>query len=139
MSMVVRKKTLNILVADDDPAICDMLVKLASSMGHECDKVFDGRQCLKRVAQNRYDLLFLDLVLPAIDGDHIVRTLKERMPGLDIIIISAQDDEQIISQTIGNGASAYLVKPFDVAEIKEIMDRISTQTAKGYCDLSESP
>jgi CheY-like chemotaxis protein len=135
----MRNRSLRILVADDDAAICDMLVNLAASLGHICDTAADGRECLKKVTLDHHDLLFLDLVLPRMDGDQVLRVLKDKMPGMDIVVISAQDDEDIIQQTIARGASAYLVKPFDIVDVKSMMQRIATQTEKGYCDLVDQP
>lgn len=102
---------MRILVADDDQLVRDGIALLLEEEGHSVERVVDGRECLRRIARDKFDLLMVDLVMPEIDGQHVLEFAHTRFPAMDIIVMSAQDDEEVINQMIRLGAQAYLIKP----------------------------
>jgi CheY-like chemotaxis protein len=115
-------KALRVLVADDDANIGDTFRRIITSLGHACDVVADGRECLKKVAQNTYDILFLDLIMPKLDGEAVLHSLKGRDNPKDIIIISSEDDEDVITDILHRGATAFIVKPIELASVEQVID-----------------
>jgi CheY-like chemotaxis protein len=125
-------RTLRILVADDQENTRALLCRIANSLGYSCDVCGDGRDCLTKFMQQPYDVVFLDLVMPGIDGEPVLRWLKSRYPRTHVVIMSVQDDEGAIRTMLARGATAYLVKPFTAQEVQSVMRGIENRrTAAG--------
>lgn len=116
-----------ILMIEDEKAIAELLKYSLEREGFAVDVAFTGKEGLKKIERNAFDLILLDLMLPDIDGLVICKTitLEKNIP---IIIVSAKNDQ--IDKLIGleYGADDYITKPFDVREVvlrvKNILRRI---------------
>jgi DNA-binding response OmpR family regulator len=123
----------SVLLAEDDPAIRELLAHHLRRENFEVIAVGDGNAAL-RVARERADALILDLGLPAIDGLEVVRTLRREHCDLPIIMLTARVEE--IDRVLGLelGADDYIAKPFSprevIARLKAILRR---------CGLIEEP
>jgi DNA-binding response OmpR family regulator len=117
---------LKVLVAEDDPAIRELLTHHLERDGFEVAAVSDGNAAL-RGARDFADILVLDIGLPAIDGFEIARTLRREKREVPIIMLTARADE--IDRIVGFelGADDYVTKPFSprevVARVKAVMRR----------------
>ena len=102
-----------ILVADDDPAIADMLHEMLSDEGYDVETQVSG-QAVQQMQERFPDLLFLDIRLSGMDGRTICRHLKsqEATHHMPIIILSANKDTQRIAREAG--ADDFLTKPFEM-------------------------
>src|SRR5229473_7885471 len=105
-----------ILVIDDELAIRRFLVKSLAAKSYRLVEAETGEQALRFAAQQPPDLVILDLGLPDIDGQEVLRQLREwfRAP---ILILSVRDQEQQKVTALDNGADDYLTKPFSTAEL----------------------
>jgi adenylate cyclase len=104
-----------ILVVDDD-ALNRMLLEVQlQEMGHQVVTAEDGRRALELLSERGVDVVLLDLVMPNMDGFEVLRRMKRdvTLRHLPIIVISAQEDMDVILQCIEMGATDYLPKPFD--------------------------
>lgn len=121
--MMVNAK---ILIIDDDQSLLDSLEEILSREGFACSAQSDGRDVLKRVAEESPDLVILDLVLPDADGLEICRDLRARTT-VPVLILSARDEETDKVLGLGMGADDYLAKPFGsrelVARVKAVLRR----------------
>src|SRR4051794_15537621 len=77
-----------ILVVDDDQAIRTVTKTVLEMNGHEAVLVEDGRAGLRKIEDESYDLLIVDIFMPGMDGLETIRLVNERKPGLPIIVIS---------------------------------------------------
>ncbi|MDQ1684358.1 MAG: two-component system, OmpR family, operon response regulator KdpE [Frankiaceae bacterium] len=105
-----------VLVVDDEPALVRAVrINLAA---HDYDVVlaYDGRSALKAAAEQRPDIVILDLGLPDIDGQDVISGIRgwSRIP---IIVLSARDQEQDKVAALDAGADDYVTKPFGMAEL----------------------
>jgi len=114
-----------ILIIEDDPAIVNLLTCQLQYAGFLCDSASDGLEGEKKVKENRYDLVILDLMLPEIDGFTLLEQIKKRE--IPVIIISALDQVGDRIKGLESGADDYLCKPFEsvelVARIKCVLRR----------------
>lgn len=111
-----RKK---ILIADDNENIRDALTYLLEDEGYELFLAKDGKDTLKKVKEHRPDVLFLDIMMPEINGYDVCKAIKGD-PALKqtyIIILTAKG--QVAEQERGKeaGADEYIVKPFSPMDI----------------------
>lgn len=116
----------NVLIAEDDPAIRELLEHHLRAEGFGVLSASDGNSAL-RAARDRADVVLLDVGLPAIDGFDVVRTLRREKRSVPIIMLTARVDE--IDRVVGFelGADDYVCKPFSprevVARIKALLRR----------------
>ena len=110
-----------ILTIEDDAAIRRGIVDALTFNGYRVLESGDGADGLKLATEASYDLLLLDLALPAVTGFEILRKVREIHPTQPIIILTAKGDENDRVQGLKDGADDYVVKPFSV---KELMARV---------------
>jgi DNA-binding response OmpR family regulator len=106
-----------ILLVDDEPAVQTLLTYPLAKDGYEVVSAVDGREALERFAEQRFDLVVLDIMLPKLDGVEVCRRLRTRSQ-VPIIMLTAKDDE--IDKVVGleMGADDYITKPFSVREFR---------------------
>lgn len=128
----MNRRNLKVLVADDQEDVREVFSRVLGSMGYVCDTCIDGRECLSRFSEKSYDILFLDLVMPEVSGEIVLRWLRSRHPRTAVVVTSVQDDEGVIREMLALGATAYLVKPFTTGQIQAVMRGIENRrTAAG--------
>jgi two-component system, NtrC family, nitrogen regulation response regulator GlnG len=112
-----------ILIVDDEPSISWGLSRLARSMGHEVDVAPSAEEGLVLASAVQPDLLILDVRLPGMDGLSAMATFGKVLKSAPIIVITAFGDLATAVDAINKGAFEYVVKPFDVAEIRAAIER----------------
>ena len=111
-----------ILVVDDDNDIRQLLVDRLRAKGYEVRAEADGKQALEAVRAERYSGMMLDIGLPSIDGMEVLRQIRQTDQQLPIIMMTASGAKEFAVRAIGFGAQAYLLKPFDVDELQQIVE-----------------
>ena len=109
---------MRMLVVDDDRAVRDALRRALTLGGYEVQSVEDGEQALEQVVQAVPDAVVLDVGLPGIDGLEVCRRLRLLGNRVPILILTARDAVADRIDGLDVGADDYMVKPFDVGELK---------------------
>jgi DNA-binding response OmpR family regulator len=106
-----------ILLVDDEQAVQTLLTYPLRKEGYEVVGAVDGQEALDRFAEQRFDLVVLDIMLPKLDGVEVCRRLRTRSQ-VPIIMLTAKGDE--IDKVVGLevGADDYITKPFSVREFR---------------------
>jgi DNA-binding response OmpR family regulator len=124
----------SVLVVEDEEAIAEAVRARLSSEGYEVRVVHDGPQAIRSVAQERPDLVVLDLMLPGMDGLEVCREIQKR-DWVPVLMLTARADEADKIAGLAVGADDYMTKPFSlrelVARVRAIlrrMDRIERGT-----------
>ena len=107
----------NILVAEDQPDIRDLLVLNLRQAGYQVLAVADGRQALASQDEQASDLLVLDLMMPGLDGLEVCKALRARGRSTPILMLTAKSTELDRVLGLELGADDYLTKPFSLAEL----------------------
>jgi DNA-binding response OmpR family regulator len=102
---------------EDEQSVQTLLIYPLLKEGYEVVAVQDGRDALDRFADQRFDLVILDIMLPNLDGIEVCRRIRSRSQ-VPIIMLTAKDDE--IDKVLGleMGADDYITKPFSVREFR---------------------
>jgi PAS domain S-box-containing protein len=108
----------NILVADDDRGLLDILHKILKKAGYNVFLAANGREALDVTRDNAIDLAVLDMKMPALDGIEALKQIKRRDPQIEVLIMTAYANIESVRQSIvGHGAFDYIIKPFHKIEI----------------------
>ncbi|KRF35001.1 response regulator [Nocardioides sp. Soil805] len=122
--MSTESDPLRFLVVDDTEDIRDLMSRMVVRLGHLADQAADGVEAVEALTRNDYDIMLLDLTMPRMSGEEVVRWLREnpdRGVGLDIVIISAWAGEQrAVLQELG--VSTVLPKPLRGQQLRDLID-----------------
>jgi DNA-binding response OmpR family regulator len=116
-----------ILVVEDDPAISHMVTKVLELEGYSADVVFEGRQALAAASARPYDAVILDVMLPGLDGLSIMRQIREHptTAAIPVIMVTARTDDETTWQAWKAGCDYIIAKPFDPADLVEVLGRLA--------------
>lgn len=112
-----------ILVVEDDANINDLLKEALEREGYRCTQAFSGTEAKLLLEKNYYSVILLDLMLPGIPGEEVLKEIRRR-GNEPVIILTAKDTIDDKVEFLRNGADDYVIKPFD---IKEIVARVEVQ------------
>lgn len=115
-----------VLIADDDPHIVALLKDLIELEGCTPVAATDGERALEALELGTPDLVILDIMMPKCSGLDVLRRMREqpetrRTP---VLILSALRDDRSILEGVRSGCDAYVTKPFDPAEVADLMRRL---------------
>lgn len=106
-----------ILIVEDDNDINQMLKELLEGQGYETVQAFSGTEALLYVQKRVPDGVILDLMLPGMNGEEVLKRIKEISPGTGVLVSSAKEEVQVRISLLKAGADDFLVKPFDTQEL----------------------
>ncbi len=116
-----------ILVIDDEQNIRKMLSRVLSPEGFIVKEANNGLEALKRLQEENYSLVLLDLKMPGLNGIETLKEIRENDLNLPVIMMSAYGSIPEAVEAMKLGALDYLIKPFDIEELKIIIKRAIKQ------------
>jgi len=118
---------ISVLVADDHAIVRKGLKQILSEVPDMllADEAIDGVEALKKVMNNTYDVVVLDISMPRKDGLDVLRTMKSFKPELPVLILTVHPEEKYSVRALRAGASGYLVKTVSPAELILAIRKIS--------------
>jgi two-component system response regulator AtoC len=115
--------TFKILVIDDEPILRESLEMALKASHYEVVTARTGEEGLNLFHRESPDLLLLDHWLPGINGDEVLRRIKEENPEVPVIIMTAQGSIELAVQSMKMGALDFLVKPFELEQVESLVER----------------
>lgn len=109
-----------ILIIDDEKSICEFFTDLFYVYKIEIDTELSGTTGLQRALKNRYDLIFLDVMLGDMNGIDVLKAIKLDNADTNVVMLSAYLTEEVIEKALKMGADGYLYKPVAVRDIVSI-------------------
>ena len=106
-----------VLVVEDDPALARGLSDVLRAQGFDVRTARDGQSGLDAALSDQADLIFLDVMLPQINGYEICRVVRAQGLDVPILMVTAKGQEEDVVLGLNLGADDYVVKPFKVAEL----------------------
>lgn len=125
-----------ILICDDDKLVRWSLSAYLARHAFDTVQAQDGRECLERLDESRPDLVLLDLKMPVMDGMECLRHIRERDAELPVIVLTAYGELSTAIEATRLGASHYLTKPADLAEVVESVRRTLDDRAMRLGDVT---
>jgi two-component system nitrogen regulation response regulator GlnG len=112
-----------ILIADDEDSLRWVLEKGLRQAGYDVAAAKDGESALRAFESEPYDLVFLDVRMPGLDGLTALAKLRESRPDANVIVMTAHGTMETAIQAMQRGAYDYLAKPFDLDEVLLLTER----------------
>lgn len=121
-----------IVLIEDESSVVSFIKKGLQEFGYEISVAFDGSTGIKLVAENDFDLIILDIMLPDINGLQVCKEIRKNNKTVPILFLTALDSSENIVLGLESGGDDYLVKPFKfielVARIKSLLRRSGGNT-----------
>jgi len=114
---------MKILVTDDDPIIRKLLFEVLTSDGHQVTVAENGLEALKEAQKQSYQLVFMDVHMPIMNGLEALINIREKFPGMAVAMMDSYPD-QLVSQAKREGALTCIHKPFDLKEIRKLIQKV---------------
>lgn len=112
-----------ILVVDDDHSIRTVLKEALIDDGYEVNIAADGEKALAFAAEERFDLVIADLVMPRLNGIELMERIREENPGIGFLIITAFGSIEKAVEAMHKGAFDFITKPFSIGHIRSRLQR----------------
>ena len=109
---------LRLAIVDDEEIVCRRLSQVLAREDFEVEPFIMGRSFLERMVQQPFDIVFLDMRLPDLDGLEILSRIKGLRPETEVIIITGYKSVETAVEAIRKGAFHYIAKPVNLAEIR---------------------
>ncbi|MDY7536769.1 response regulator [Undibacterium sp. RTI2.1] len=109
---------MKLLLVEDNRELSSWLTRLLAQSGYAVEQAFSGEDALHLLLTQSYDAILLDLTLPGVKGQAVLKQLRSKDNQVPVLIISALDTLSDIIENLNLGADDYLAKPFDIQELE---------------------
>ncbi len=113
-----------VLIIEDEPTLARLVTYNLTQEGYETEVVGNGAEGLHRAVHESYAVIFLDLMLPGMNGFEVLQKLRQHGVKTPVIILTARNAEEEVVQGLRLGADDYITKPFGVAELLARMSAV---------------
>ena len=115
---------MRILLVDDEPEILSVLSKFLSKNGHIPQTTTDPLKVPDLIEAGAFEVIFLDLMMPQLNGLNLIPLIHKRKPDLPIIVMTAVGDTRIAVHAAREGAVEYLLKPLEFSKVLDLLKRL---------------
>ncbi len=129
----------HLLIVDDEQSICWGFTKLAERMGHSSATAASAEEGLRLAAEQRPDLIVLDVRLPGMDGLTAMAHFREQVGHVPIVVVTAYGELGTAVTAVRNGAFDYLAKPFELKTAQRVIERALSETDKPGVAVAAAP
>ena len=123
-----------ILIIDDEKIICTAFERILVKRGYEVDSCFSSETAIEKIKSKKYDIIFVDFILPGIDGIQTCKIIKEISPdSVPVCMTGALDTDPIYKElefVNAGGKTYYLYKPFLDNEIIQVTEKLFSEREK---------
>ena len=106
-----------VLVVDDERDFNETIVKRLRRRGFTAETALSGPDALSVLSRQEFDVAILDIMMPGMDGIEVLRKVKKRYPGMEVILLTGHASVESGVQGMSIGANAYMIKPVDFDEL----------------------
>ena len=122
------RNSLRLLIVDDDAGMADTLGDILEAKGYDVEIALDGLQALARVKAQPYHVIFLDIMMPEMDGLEVLRRVKRMAPGTLVVMMTAYARPDLMAEAERQGALAILAKPLPVDRLLQFLQAVAPST-----------
>lgn len=124
----MSKQKTEILIIDDQPGVRKLLEEVLSMEGYSINLASNGTQAMELISSTRPDLVLMDVKMPGINGLELLKVLKEKATQINVIMMTACIEQEIIEEAKKYGVEHYINKPFDLEEVCSILKQVLNES-----------
>ncbi|MBP2673415.1 MAG: atoC [Deltaproteobacteria bacterium] len=128
-----------ILVVDDDPQMRSALKEAISRIGHGAEVCENGLEAIGRISRTSYSLVVTDMKMPGMDGLTLLREIRRRSASQPVLVITGYGTVENAVETMREGATNYLLKPFSFEALKKAVESVMTRPGQTREILTADP
>jgi two-component system response regulator HydG len=114
-----------VLVVDDDEPHAEAVAESLERVGYECTVAASGREGLRLIEEQNFDIVITDLIMDGVGGLDILSKAKQELPDAEVVILTGHATIKTAVTAIQAGAAQYLTKPLDISELRAVVDKAS--------------
>jgi len=118
---------MNIMIVDDEKIVRESFLHWFEKIGHSVEAAASGPEALARLAQVPFDLMFVDIKMPGMDGIELLERVKADFADTAVVIITAYGSIETAISAMKMGAADYLLKPFKPDQLTLVMEKVNQQ------------
>jgi len=124
---------MNILVVEDEDSVANLISEILVIWGHQVQQSGTGSDALEKVRRTDVDLILLDISLPDIQGHELIPFFKASQPHVGIVAMTGSNSRELESKVRREGVIYYMIKPFELKALKEVVDHVSKRRRLPSC------
>lgn len=113
----------SVLIVDDNISLCKTLSFVLRRKGYDATAVKDGLEAIKVVRERPFDMIFMDIKMPLIDGVETYRRIKKIRPEAAVLMMTAYSVEDLVQEALEEGAYGIVYKPLDIEKVVSLIER----------------
>jgi two-component system response regulator HydG len=117
------EKQINILIVDDQIGMLETFTDILEDKGFRVQTAEDGFSAIEKARENAFDVIFMDIQMPGINGVQTFRELKKMNSRVTVVMMTAYALDDLIAEAVSEGAFAVLYKPFDIEKVVQIIEQ----------------
>ena len=125
----------NVLVVDDEQIVCKSCMKILGRDGHNVQTTLSGRDALRKVEEDKYDVLIADWKMPEVDGMEVLRIVKKNHPDIILIMITGYPSVESAVQAMRLGVANYVPKPINPSVLSQTLKKALSEKKSAKMDL----
>ncbi len=118
-----------LLVVDDQPEHASAVQEALQRVGYNCEKAAGGKEALCRLDRQDYDIVITDLVMADLDGMELLRRARERLPDVEVILVTGFGSVESAVEAMRQGAFYFMPKPLNIQALRELVARAAQKQA----------
>jgi len=130
VQLTEETKKMTAMVVEDEAVANELLSSTFKNFFKDVTSAFNGKEALELYKENKPDIVFVDIIMPEMDGIELARKIREINPQQMVVVISASNDIQKISETIEIGVNSFIQKPIDTKKIIELLQNVTNLVKK---------
>lgn len=113
-----------VLIVDDNDLMRTLLRGILRSESYEIiGEAKNGAAALDFIAKSKPDIVFMDVIMPQMDGLEALQNIKELHPEIVVVMITGNPSKENVEESIRNGANGFIIKPFNSARVLDTLNR----------------
>lgn len=125
---MAENKDISVLIVDDNDMTRETLrVILRHEVYNVVGEALDGDSALEMATRLKPDIILLDVVMPKVSGIEALRSIRMVMPDVMILMVTANKDQDTVSEAVKSGISGYIIKPFNAKKVLDTIQSVATK------------
>jgi YesN/AraC family two-component response regulator len=130
VQLTQQTKKLSAMIVEDEKVTNELLSSTFNNFFSDIHSAFNGKEALKIYNKHKPDVVFVDIIMTGMDGIELSREIRQINPNQIIIVISASNDIEKISESIEVGINSFIQKPIDTKKIVELLSSVVAMISK---------